>query len=60
MWGQDIGSLAIIKRYNYNSDGFLVIGNITGNQGDNWIRGQYDLLADAINMNQNFEVRTMS
>ena len=60
MWGQEIGSLAIIKRYNYMSDGILVIGNITGNQGDNWIRGQYDLTEDSINMNQNFEVRTMS
>jgi len=54
MWGKNIGSLSIIKRYSYNTGGLYVVGNITGDQGDSWIRGEYKL-SDA-NNNANFEV----
>lgn len=54
MWGNDVGSLAIAKRYSYNPGGIVVIYNLTGSQADGWLKGQYPL-TDGTNTN-NFEV----
>lgn len=43
MYGSDIGTLAISKRYSFNAGGLVQIGSISGNQGDFWAIQKYDV-----------------
>lgn len=56
MYGSDIGTLAISKRYSFNAGGLVQIASTSGNQGDFWTLQKYDISNQAGDK-RDYEVR---
>ncbi|KAL5006372.1 hypothetical protein ScPMuIL_015178 [Solemya velum] len=57
MWGTDMGSLTVLKRYSYNPGGLQGFANnsVQGNQGNFWYRAAFDISNQQLD-NRDFQV----